>query len=111
MTTTSTRSKHATRAFAFLVAAVLTNAVFGGAQAALDAQGAFTASLIVWAIGRVIAAVLIYLTLVNGYRGRAEAKAGLAGGNLAIASVIFGWILAVLWIVSVVTTLILLLAA
>jgi len=111
MTMNATRSKRASLAFVFLVSVVVTNIVFGGAQFVLDSQGAFTASVAVWAIGRVVAAVFIYLTLVNGYRGRAEARAGHAGGNLAMAAVIFGWILAVLWIVSVVTTLILMLGA
>jgi len=105
------RSKLASRSLMFLSFVVAANIVFGGAQAALDAQGQYATSVLVWAIGRVVAGVLIYLTLVNGYRGRAETKRGYAGGGQAVAAIFFGWIVAVLWVVSVVTTLILMLAA
>jgi hypothetical protein len=107
----SPRSKAAARALMFVSFVVVVNIAFGGAQFVLDGQGALATSVLVWAIGRVVAGVLIYFALVNGYRGRAESKAGYAGGGQAVASIFFGWILAVLWIVSVVTTLILMLGA
>ena len=105
------RSRLAARALMLLSFVVVANIAFGGAQSALDAQEQFATSVLVWAIGRVVAGVLIYFTLVTAYRARAETKRGYAGGGQAIVSIFFGWILAVLWIVSVVTTLILMLGA